>query len=95
MAAEAKAIRRHAWGPKYNEGDHVFFAQASHDPIIEGMKTAVDGNRNNYLHWAAATLAEEGAPDDEFNLLAEAALAVGLEPIEVKRTLRSARRAHG
>jgi hypothetical protein len=89
----AKVVRRQAWGPKFQEGDTTFYAQASHDALIEGMKTAAEGNRNNYLHWAAATLAEEGGSDDEFNLLAEAALAVGLEPVEVKRTVRSARRS--
>lgn len=91
----SKQERRQAWGPKYKAGDHVFYAQPGHDALIDGMKTALDGNRNNYLHWAASTLAEEGGSDDEFDKLGEAALAVGLEPIEVGRTLRSARRQHG
>lgn len=95
MAMESKRVRAIAWGPKYVPGDTVFFAQASHDALIEGMKTAADGNRNNYLHWAAATLAEEGGSDEEFELLAKTALAVGLDSVEVKRTIRSARRAHG
>lgn len=95
MSAEAKRIRRAAWGPRYAEGDHVFYAQANHDRLIEGMATALDGNRNNYLHWAASTLAEEGGSEEEFKQLEEAALAVGLEAIETRRTLRSARRAHG
>lgn len=90
---DAKIIRRQAWGPKYVEGATTFYAQASHDALIEGMTKAGEGNRNNYLHWAAATLTEEGGSDEEFAMLAEAALAVGLEPIEVKRTVRSARRA--
>lgn len=89
----AKEVRRRAWGPKYQEGDHVFYAQASHEALIESMKTAGEGNRNNYLHWAAATLVEEGGSDDEFNILAEFALARGLTHEEVRRTLRSARRA--
>lgn len=94
MAMESKRIRSVAWGPKYVPGDTVFFAQASHDALIEGMKTAADGNRNNYLHWAAATLAEEAGSDEEFELLAKTALAGGLDSVEVKRTIRSARRAH-
>lgn len=93
MAQEKKDTFRRSWGPKYEPGDTKFYAQASHDALIDGMKTAADGNRNNYLHWAAATLAEEGGSEHEFELLAEAALAVGLHPIEVKRTVRSARRA--
>lgn len=92
---EAKAVRARAYGPKYVEGDTVFYAQPNHDAVIEGMKSAVEGNRNNYLHWAAATLAEEGATDEEFETLEAAALAAGLERVEVTRTLRSARRGHG
>jgi hypothetical protein len=95
LKAEGKRIRQIAWGPKYAEGDTVFYAQASHEPLIEGMAAAVEGNRNAYLHWAAATLAEEGGSDDEFELLGEVALKNGLEPVEVKRTIRSARKAHG
>lgn len=93
--AASKAERRQAWGPRYQPGDHVYYAQPGHDALIEGMSKAGDGNRNNYLHWAASTLAEEAGSDDEFDKLGEAALAVGLEPIEVRRTLRSARRQHG
>ena len=89
----AKETRRLAWGPRFEEGDHTFYAQASHDALIKGMETAVEGNRNNYLHWSAATLVEEGGSDDEFNALAETALARGLTAEEVRRTIRSARRA--
>lgn len=91
----AKEVRRMAWGPRWKEGDHQFYAQPGHDSLIEGMKTAAEGNRNAYLHWAAATLSEENGADDEFEQLAEAALAVGLTREETKRTIRSARRANG
>jgi hypothetical protein len=95
MLGQSKTIRRQAWGPRYREGDHVFYAQPGHDSLIEGMSKAGEGNRNAYLHWAASTLAEEGGSDDEFEQLAEAALAVGLEREETRRTVRSARKAHG
>lgn len=95
MAMKTKEVRRIAWGPRYAEGDTVFYAQAGHDALIEGMTTAADGNRNNYLHWAAATLAEENGSDEEFEALGKAALDVGLERVEVRRTIRSARKAHG
>lgn len=94
MAMESKRIRTIAWGPRYVEGDKVFYAQAGHDALIEGMKSAAEGNRNNYLHWAAATLSEEGGSDEEFEALAAAALGNHLDKVEVKRTIRSARRAH-
>lgn len=89
---DAKLIRQHAWGPRYVEGDTVFYAQPNHDALLAGMTKAQEGNRNAYLHWAAATLAEEGGTEDEFEQLASLALDVGLERVEVKRTLRSARR---
>jgi len=95
MAIEAKDVRRNAWGPRWEWGDHVYYAQAGHDSLIAGMKTAHEGNRNAYLHWAAATLAEEGGVEDDFEQLYSAALANGLTSEESTRTIRSARRAHG
>lgn len=94
-AVVGKAMRKTVRQPRYTPGDTVFYAQLGYEAVIEGMATAEEGNRNNYLHWAAATLAEEGGIDEDFEQLAEAALAVGLEPIEVRRTIRSARRLHG
>lgn len=89
----AKEVRQRAWGPRYKEGDTVFYAQAGHDAIMRGMANAQEGNRNNYLHWAAATLAEENGTDEEYAELEGIALAAGLDRVEVRRTLRSARRA--
>lgn len=91
----AKELRKHAWGKKFEPGDTVFFAQPGHDGLIDGMKTAVEGNRNNYLHWAAATMAEEGAADEFFDTLADVAKEAGLDPVEVRRTIRSARQSVG
>lgn len=91
-AMEAKVTRTNAWGKRWAPGDTVFFAQANHDAILKGMAEAEEGNRNNYLHWAAATLAEEAGTEEEFELLEEAAIKVGLDRVEVVRTLRSARR---
>jgi Bifunctional DNA primase/polymerase, N-terminal. len=71
------------------------WASVGFDHLIEGMEHAADGNRNNYLHWAAATMAEEGATDEEFLALRAAALAAGLLVLEVRRTIRSARAQHG
>lgn len=94
-ALAAKSLRKNAWGPRYKEGDTVFYAQAGFDSLLDGMKTAAEGNRNNYLHWAAATLDEEGASDEFFAELSRIALEVGLDSVEVKRTIRSARDSHG
>lgn len=65
------------------------------EPLITGMAEAGDGNRNNYLHWAASAMAEEGAHDEEFDALREAALGNGLTSLEVRRTIRSARARSG
>lgn len=91
----AKNIRSKAWGPRYVEGDTVFYAQPGHDALIKGMTTAEEGNRNAYLHWAAATLSEEGGQDEDFEALYEAALANGLTKEETVRTIKSAKRTHG
>lgn len=91
----AKQTRRNAWGPAYKPGDTRFYAQPGHDHIIEAMGKAEEGNRNAFLHWAAATLAEEGGADEEFEALGAAAIELGLTQVETRRTIRSARRAHG
>lgn len=90
-ALEAKEVRKRAWGPRWQPGATVFYAQPGFDALLEGMKTAEEGNRNNYLHWAAATMAEEGASDEFFEELAAIARDMGLDSVEVKRTIRSAR----
>lgn len=91
MTRDSKTLSAAKWGPKYNEGDTKFYAQASHDALMEGMLTAQEGNRNNYLHWAAKTLDEENASSEEFEQLEALALKAGLDKVEVRRTLRSAR----
>jgi hypothetical protein len=95
QAMAAKAIRNKAWGPKYKPGDHVYYAQPGHDSLIKGMKEAQEGNRNAYLHWAAATLSEEGGQEEDFEALFAAATANGLLKEESIRTIKSARRGHG
>jgi hypothetical protein len=75
--------------------DGKLWATWGFEHLIDGMLKAGDGNRNNYLHWAAATMAEEGAVDEEFEDLREAARKAGLSHIEVSRTIRSARHARG
>jgi hypothetical protein len=95
QAMKAKALRNKAWGPRYQPGDHVYYAQPGHDALIKGMVTAQEGNRNAYLHWAAATLSEEGGQDEDFEALFEAALANGLTREETVRTIKSAKRSHG
>lgn len=92
VAREMKKVVRH---PAYEPGDTILYAQYGHGALIDGMKKAEEGNRNAYLHWAAAAMAEEGGTDEDFEELSVAALAAGLEPVEVRRTIRSGRRRGG
>jgi len=87
-----KAQRHVIRGPRWQPGDHTFYAQSGFDGVIAKVKSAEEGNRNAMLYWAAATIAEEGGQGEDFEKLAEAALAVGLEREETKRTIRSAGR---
>jgi hypothetical protein len=88
----AKVQQRTVRKPRYAEGDTVFYAQAGYDSLINAVRDAAQGNRNNMLHWAAATMAEEGGIDEDFEELRATALFIGLDPVEVNRTIRSARR---
>lgn len=73
----------------------MLYATWGWDSLIKGMAEAGEGNRNNYLHWAAATMAEEFATEDEFQYLFDAAVAAGLTRLETRRTIQSAMKAAG
>ncbi len=75
--------------------DGKLWATLSFDGLIEGMGKSGDGNRNNYLHWAAATMAEESATEDDLQSLFDAAIAAGLTQRETRLTIRSAMKAAG
>lgn len=87
-----KDLRKVKRNPRYAVGDHVFYAQVGYDALIRAVRESEEGNRNNMLHWAAATMRDEGGITEDFDELAAAALDIGLDPVEVKRTIQSARR---
>jgi hypothetical protein len=58
-------------------------------PIRKLQETA-PGERNAMLFWAACTILEDGASEDEMEELYDAALACGLDTQESKRTIQSA-----
>lgn len=62
----------------------------SFDGIIESVRKAEEGNRNHMLHWAAASMADEGANSEDYEALYDAAIENGLERQETKRTIQSA-----
>lgn len=63
--------------------------------IIETVRSAPSGTRNTLLNWAAYRMASDGAPQEELQRLADAALANGLPAREVESTIMSAVRAAG
>lgn len=61
--------------------------------LVDSVRNAGEGNRNNSLLWAARTMCEEGARDTEcFDTLAPAARDAGLGDFEISRTIQSAYR---
>jgi len=55
--------------------------------LVSGLARQVEGNRNNYLYWAARRAAEQGEDASE---LEDAALAIGLDEDAVRKTMGSA-----
>jgi hypothetical protein len=77
------------------------FAQpghASYSGLVESVRTAQEGNRNNCLLWAARSMCEDGATEEEcIDLLVPAAMECGLDGGERQAisTIRSAYRLQG
>ena len=63
--------------------------------LLNSVANAEDGNRNNYLFWAACRLGEKGGLDSHEDALVEAALSTGLEDRAIRSTIHSARRRVG
>jgi hypothetical protein len=65
----------------------------SHSGLVDTVRNAGEGNRNNSLLWAARTMCEEGVPETEcVSVLGEAARDAGLGDFEIERTIQSAYR---
>lgn len=75
--------------------DGMLYSTLGWDGLIKGMAEAGEGNRNNYLHWAAASMATEGAVDEDLQSLYDAAVGAGLTQREARLTIRSAMKAAG
>lgn len=61
--------------------------------LVESVRNAGEGNRNNALVWAARTMCEEGAQEEEaLRELGPAAESAGLGYLEIERTIQSAYR---
>jgi hypothetical protein len=61
--------------------------------LVDSVRNAGEGNRNNALVWAARTMCEEGAQEEEaLRELGPAAESAGLGYLEIERTVQSAYR---
>jgi hypothetical protein len=62
----------------------------SQSGLLETVRSAQPGNRNNALVWAARTMCEEGVPEEEAQrVLGDAARQAGLGDMEIERTIES------
>lgn len=68
----------------------LIYRDASFEGVLAKVREAGEGNRNNVLYWAAATMRDEGGTDDDFAELLDAAVSGGLPRFEARRTIRSA-----
>ncbi len=66
-----------------------FPSYGNHDGIIANMAAAPAGDRNNLLNWSAYTMAQQGAEEEDFQRLYDAAIEAGLAPREARLTIRS------
>jgi hypothetical protein len=71
----------------------MIYNDVSHEGVIQKVREGGEGNRNNLLFWAAATLKEEGASQADFDRLLDAAVEAGLPRFEARRTMTSAIRS--
>jgi hypothetical protein len=61
--------------------------------LVNSVRNAGEGNRNNALLWAARSMCTDGATEDEAKrVLGEAATSAGLQYFEIERTIESAYR---
>ena len=68
----------------------LIYRDASFEGVIAHVRDAGEGNRNNLVYWAAATMRDDGAGEEDFEALLDAAQASGLPRWEARRTIQSA-----
>lgn len=85
------AVEGRAYFPRRREQfeDGKWWALPSFDGLINTVREAPSGSRNEKLNWAAYNMAREGAGDEEFAELLGAATDSGLTEREAMTTIRS------
>ncbi|MFF5973649.1 bifunctional DNA primase/polymerase [Streptomyces sp. NPDC012769] len=84
--------------PKPPKGMFSQPGHAGYSGLVESVRLAQEGNRNNCLLWAARSMCEDGATEEEcIDLLVPAAMECGLDGGERQAlaTIRSAYRLQG
>jgi hypothetical protein len=83
--------------PKISTPRRVLGVQQPHaiswSGLVDAVRNAGEGNRNNALLWAARSMCSDGATEEEAKkVLGDAATAAGLGWFEIERTIESAYR---
>lgn len=84
---EAPSARRRPGNWPRSANPHAFVG------LVRTVASALIGERDNMLNWAAHVAAMDGAPEQVFDALADAARSAGLSPDEIAATINSARKA--
>lgn len=77
--------------PHFQQPAHIHYGG-----LVDSVRLAQEGNRNNCLLWAARSMCDDGATEDEaYDLLVPAAVESGQGEKESRDTIRSAYRLQG
>lgn len=69
---------------------------SSYSGLVNTVRLAQEGNRNNALLWAARSMCQDGVSDEEaYEVLVPAAVEAGQGEREARDTIRSAYRLQG
>ena len=71
--------------------DGKWWATWGFEGLLKAVREMRTGERNSTLYWAAYTMTEDGADEEDFEQLREAAMTAGLNARETRLTVRSAR----
>lgn len=77
--------------PLFRQPGHIHYGG-----LVDSVRLAQEGNRNNCLLWAARSMCDDGATEEEaYDLLVPAAMEAGQMERESRDTIRSAYRLQG
>jgi hypothetical protein len=77
--------------PLFRQPGHIHY-----NGLVNSVRLAQEGNRNNVLLWAARSMCDDGATEEEaYDLLVPAAMEAGQTERESRDTVRSAYRLQG